>query len=212
MKTYTTILLDWDGNIANTLPGWLQLYHEIAQIQEMKITDSDIVENAFGTWDSHKYFGMQYDELQNLIHKLMEKYFAKTELYPGVAEVLKELKNRNKKLVIVTTNYKDTIKQALDENRIAQFIDLVIAGEDVKEHKPSPEGIFKAIKLLDSNTQESIMIGDGDKDVGAGKNAGIDTIIHYPKAHELIYSQKFIEDLNANYIIKNFNELLKILV
>ena len=51
-----------------------------------------------------------------------------------------------------------------------------IAGDEVKRSKPDPEGIFKALEILNLSTEDVVFVGDSDADITAGKSAQVLTI------------------------------------
>ncbi|GIV45300.1 MAG: hypothetical protein KatS3mg036_0118 [Ignavibacterium sp.] len=51
---------------------------------------------------------------------------------------------------------------------------MIVTGDDVINHKPSPEGIFKFLETYNLNKNEVLMVGDSLADIVAAKEAGID--------------------------------------
>ena len=80
-----------------------------------------------------------------------------------------------------------------------------VRNSDVTNTKPDPEGINKALRLL--NSKKALYVGDGVSDILAGKNAQIDTV-------GVLYSNRKDQIIAANptYTIKDLNEILVILV
>ncbi len=95
-------------------------------------------------------------------------------IYPTVIETLQELKKLGYPMAVVTTKKKDAAMLGLDMFHITDYFDVIIGMEDVKEHKPSPEGIQKVMHIL--SCKQGVMIGDNVSDIMAGKNAGVYTI------------------------------------
>lgn len=96
-----------------------------------------------------------------------------TVLYPGVIEMLIALKAQNKTLGIISTKYRRRLEEILDKFKLADHFSVVIGGEDVKQHKPHPEGLNLAIERLSLSTQEVIYIGDTVLDAQAAGASGI---------------------------------------
>jgi histidinol-phosphate phosphatase family protein len=72
--------------------------------------------------------------------------------------------------------------------------------------KPKPKMIFDAAKKHDIDLQKSFFVGDMDKDVNAGKNAGIKTIL--VKTGKGKY---FLDKVQPDFIIENLNAITTIL-
>ena len=50
--------------------------------------------------------------------------------------------------------------ELLSKKLPSNFLDIIVGGEDVKEPKPSPEGVLLTIKELGCNKEEVLYIGD----------------------------------------------------
>ncbi len=87
-------------------------------------------------------------------------------------EFLMELKSMGLKIGVVSNAGKGSIKRDLKDEY--DLFDIVIGEEDVKEKKPSPEGIIKALTALKIKPEQAIYIGDTEVDLLASKEAKID--------------------------------------
>ena len=52
------------------------------------------------------------------------------------------------------------------------------------------------------------MIGDSDKDLGAARNFGIDSILFYPDEHRKFYNLEKLKELEPTFIIEDFKTIL----
>ena len=91
------------------------------------------------------------------------------------------------------------------------LMDVFLGKEDVEYVKPDPEGVLKALGLMQGKTNEALMVGDNEKDIVAGKRAGVDTGIYFPSRYEEYYTRDKQLGLGANYIIQDFGEMEKFL-
>lgn len=64
---------------------------------------------------------------------------------------------------------------------------MVIAHEDLTQQIPHAEPLLKALFLLQGTADSVAMIGGSDKELGAAKNAGIDSILFYQPEHTKFY-------------------------
>lgn len=98
-----------------------------------------------------------------------------TSLYPGIAELLVELKSRGYKLAIVSNK----LQKGVDELYHAFFQDTiqVAIGErkDVRR-KPMPDMVNLALKELEVTAEECIYVGDSEVDMATARNAGLPCI------------------------------------
>ena len=104
----------------------------------------------------------------------MERQRKETKLFPGAAELLRELKSRGVKLGIVSTKRSDTLEIILENHGVLKELEFVIGSDRVSKHKPDPEGLKVAAGLLGVDKSEMLFCGDTVLDAGAAKNAGVD--------------------------------------
>ena len=68
-------------------------------------------------------------------------------------------------------------KISLRELGIGHFIDVLVAGDDVANPKPHPEGVIAAMQQLGHRDGEhGAMVGDSAADIYAGRGSGLYTI------------------------------------
>ena len=76
----------------------------------------------------------------------------------------------------IITNRSINARYIIEHCKLNGLVDLVISVEDVKNPKPHPEGIQKAMAHFESKPSETIMVGDMPVDIEAGKAAGVITV------------------------------------
>ena len=107
---------------------------------------------------------------------------------PGAAEAV-SLVRRHGFLAIVVTNQKDVGRGLVSQETLEEMHDLMSATiplddirtctcvDDCPCYKPRPGMIEDAIRDWNIDIKQSVIIGDTWRDVGAGKAAGITTIM-----------------------------------
>lgn len=100
-----------------------------------------------------------------------------TRPYPGIPEVLAELKKRGCRLAVVSNKmmaatvelchhfFPDAIEVAIGENEAAGI-----------RKKPAPDTVFAALKELGAEKDGAVYVGDSDVDFKTSVNAGIPCI------------------------------------
>lgn len=101
----------------------------------------------------------------------------KTAPYPGIKEMLLDLKNRGCKIAVVSNKFDAAVKE-LCSKYFDSLIDIA-AGEDeingVKK-KPAPDTVYKVLTELCADVSNSVYIGDSDVDILTAKNSGMPCI------------------------------------
>jgi phosphoglycolate phosphatase len=116
---------------------------------------------------------------------LMHAYYAgemlkTTKLYPHVPETLDYFKTKRK--AVVTSKEVRFTRILLEHFGIAHLFHAIVGGDTVAWRKPDPRPVLEAVKMLNEpgfNLQpahaESVMIGDSENDINAGRGAGTRT-------------------------------------
>ena len=210
---YKYILQDFDGTIAKTLDLWLNMYKDLLKARKIEIpSDKQIVNKAFGKWgpglaalgikDSEE----AYDEAKS---KVYENY-TKVDLYDGAREILEYFKSKNKKVALLSSSAKDRVVNAVNSKGLSKYFDLILTKDDVTNGKPDPEIFLKALKILNGNKEEAVVIGDSYHDIQGGKNAGVATVAFYPKENEKFYTRGEIEKEKPDFIATDLNSIIKL--
>ena len=111
-----------------------------------------------------KYFREKADQIGN-------EY---TQLYEYVPEVLERLQEKGIKLGIVSTKNRFRIERFLNIAGLLDKFEVIIGGEDVMEHKPSPEPLEKAFQKFGYKKEQFLYTGDSIVDAGAANAFGMD--------------------------------------
>jgi phosphoglycolate phosphatase len=94
-----------------------------------------------------------------------------TSVYPGVAEMLKQLGGLKS---TATTKGTPTTKVILEKFDLIKYFNHV-QGTDGFPHKPQPDVILKSLEIFEVSPKECLMIGDAPSDMEAGRRAGVKT-------------------------------------
>lgn len=127
-----------------------------------------------------------------------------TTLFPGVAETLETLRTRGIRLATATTKLSPGTRRVLAHFGIAHHF-AQIQGSDNIPFKPDPFIINKILEDQSWEQRESLMVGDTDNDIIAGKRAGIPTCgVTYGSL-----TKDQMEELHPDLIIGSLPELLQ---
>lgn len=175
------IIFDFDGTLANTLPVCYYAFQSVfKKFDNREITPSEILvmfgpsevgiirENLLSPHkeEAIEYFYQQYSQFhQDLV-----------EVNQDIHGLVTSLRGTDIKLGIFTGKAKRSLAISLELLHMEGLFDVIITGDDVHNPKPDPEGLLKALALLEVESSEAIFVGDSDADVIAGKQSGVFTI------------------------------------
>jgi len=178
-KKYKGIIFDIDGTLTSTNELIFATFNHIAQKYEGRTyTDEEIIAMFGPTEDvilREKFNGDKFKEVYDEYYSFYrENHPRMADLYPGIVDILKELKERKILTSIFTGKGRKTTEITLEILGINNLFDMIVTGDDVINHKPSPEGIIKFIETYNLNRDNVLMVGDSVADIIAAKEAEID--------------------------------------
>ena len=177
--TIKTILFDLDGTLINTNDLILASFqHTLSSFYPGRYSEQDIVgfigeplEETFNKIDEART-----EELITAYRKHNHAYHDElVKEYEGVYETVRSLYEQGYKLGIVTTKIRETTDKGLTLTHLAPFFETVVTYDDVENAKPDAEPLNKAMAALGGTPSSTLMIGDSQYDIMAGKNAGTRT-------------------------------------
>lgn len=124
--------------------------------------------------------------------------------FPEVPRVLRILKEKGYMLGIVTNGLAVKQWDKIIRNELHHFIDRAIISEEVGYEKPDPRLLEYALNVFDCRPEESVMIGDRERDIKPAKELGMLTV--------RVKRGKYVNEVvDADYEINNLLELIEIL-
>lgn len=181
-KQKKIIAFDMDGTLINSFRAHAKAfnksfkYNNLRKKREKKITklmglpEAKIIKKLFPDISSRKL-----KKCIKFYHKyLEEETYSHTKPIDGVMEGLRKLK-KQWRLALISGTKKSEIELLLKQGGVKQGIfDIIVGGDEVGHEKPSPDGIKKAEKILESEVEW--MVGDTVWDIKSGKMAKTRTV------------------------------------
>lgn len=182
MKNYDAYIFDFDYTLADaTEPVVGSFLYALEKMNLQKSSRQDII-NTIGIPIGESYTILTGDDSEEGI-ELFKKYqkeksdeitVPNTVFIGDAKEVLQILKNRGKKIGIVSSRWGQRINDIFENLNSRELIDFIIGTEHVENYKPNPEGLFKMIDMMD--VKNPLYIGDSYIDAQAAQNAKIDFV------------------------------------
>ena len=180
MKKY--ILFDFDGTLVNTndviLASWQHTYRHYLG-HEMPV---DHITSCFGEplllTMEREFPGVDPQESADVYRQFqLENADKLVTIFPGIKELLADLKAAGYVLGIVTSRTRESALRYMDMFGITSYFSDLVTCDDTTVHKPNPEPILLAMSKLGASAEESIMIGDSPFDDKCANNAGVDSVM-----------------------------------
>lgn len=180
MSVPKALLFDLDGTILDTKDFILSAFEYSLSYHGVPVPSRETIAKYVGLPFHECYFRLTNEIDNKRFHKAHRDFQIKnihlSVLFPKAKETLTTLKSKGYKMGVVTSRYKETVLESLRLTQLENFFDVVIFGDDYTNLKPHPEPVLKAMEKINVTPIESVMIGDTDTDIEAGKNAGTKTV------------------------------------
>ncbi|MCC1495718.1 HAD-IA family hydrolase [Alcanivorax sp. 1008] len=114
--------------------------------------------------------------LAEFLDRYVDHLTVGSQLFAGMDEVLDKLEASHIPWGIVTNKPERFTTPLLAGLKLASRVGPVICPDNVAERKPQPEGLLKAASMVGVQPERCIYVGDHERDIAAGRNAGMRTI------------------------------------
>ncbi len=209
-KEINTLLFDFDGTLLDTNELIVQTFLTVL---------GEHFPGEYGREDVLHFIGPSLEQTftniaPDKVNELSDQYRRLNRTlhddlvseYDGVTETLRMLKSRGLKMAIVSTKREETILHGLRLMGVEDVFDVLVALDHVENPKPHPEPLELALRLLEADREEALMIGDNSHDIEGGKNAGVRTagVAWTAKGEE------FLASFKPDFMLQHISDLLEL--
>ncbi|URZ07754.1 HAD-IA family hydrolase [Clostridium felsineum] len=176
------IIWDFDGTLFDTYPETVKAFKKSLSdngivedmkniLNYLKVSDGFAIEHFKQLYELDDSFIIKYNFYKNNIKPEMVKPF------PFTIEILKELTKMGCRNYIITHRGDSTLKFLKHYNLLECFTEIITKKYGFKR-KPDPEAFIYLIEKYKMNKSKTLIIGDRDYEILAGKACGIRTCLY----------------------------------
>ena len=178
------VIFDLDGTLLDTLEDLANAVNAALIHAKMPVHSIDDVRMFVGNgvkklMERAIPGGENNPEFDNTYQYFREYYAAhckeNTKLYPGIRELLGDLKKRGIKIAIVS-NKMDPAVKILNNDYFSGMMDAALGESEAVPKKPAPDMVFKAMEELGVTKDEAVYVGYSDVDIKTAENCGLPCI------------------------------------
>ncbi len=184
MGKYVYILFDLDGTLTDSGPGIMNGFAYAIQSMGGQVTDRDQLRKFVGPPLKDSFSGIlgySPEDTEKAIRFYREYYdnmggVFENIVYPGIEQLLSDLKSAGKKLIVATSKSSQTTNRVLEHFDLKKYFDFV-ATADYKS-RPQKSDVIRFVfeQCGITGRSQAIMVGDREYDILAANEAGIDSI------------------------------------
>lgn len=208
------IIFDLDGTLLDTLEDLKNAVNAALEHYKMPRRSLDEVRSFVGNGLRNLMIravpdGEENPKFEEALSFLKDYYAVhckdNTGPYPGIMEMLDELKERGITMAIVSNKIDSAVKE-LDKEYFNGYMSAAIGEMEGVARKPAPDTVLKALEECDLKPEDAIYVGDSDVDIATAKNTGIPCI----SVSWGFRDTAFLKEHGATQIIDNPAELLEL--
>lgn len=175
---WTTAIFDLDGTLVNTV----ELIVESFRHAEREVRAGDVDPDIARSWMGRSLVDIYGDapDAGTMIEAYLRFNHANLEVlqtsYEGVVELLQELSRAGVKVGVATSKGRESARRSVASAGLDDLVELTTTADETVLHKPHPDPILHAQRMLDAGDEQCVYIGDAIWDIRAGRAAGIDQI------------------------------------
>ena len=210
------ILFDLDGTLTDPAIGITNAVMHALKKYGIAVSDRKELYKFIGPplWDSfEKYCGFSKEEANTAVEYYREYYRDKgmfeNRVYDGCEDLLKELKDNGKILIVATSKPEVFAEQILEHFGIAKYFTF-IAGSTLDGSRVKKGDVIRyaleSCNIIDGS--QAIMIGDREHDIIGAKETGlisIGVLFGYGSRAEL-------EEAGADFIVSTIEDIGKVIL
>ena len=180
------VLFDLDGTFADTAPDLHYALDQVMITQGLAPLPIEQVRPtvSHGSRAMLKVgFGMDpgdpgYDSIREaFLNTYLANIARKTRLFDGMQSLLDTFDARGIAWGIVTNKPAWLTDPLIAELGLGARAACIVSGDTCENSKPHPEPILHGCRLAGSEAQHCVYIGDAQRDIEAGKRAGMRTVV-----------------------------------
>lgn len=179
------VLFDLDGTFADTAPDLGRAVNTMRAargLPPLPLTETRRVTSlgargllgvGFNVGPDHADYPAMREEF---LHIYENNLCCDTVLFPGMAELINRLEQRNIIWGIVTNKAERFAKPLMQQLGYATRAACIIGGDTTGHMKPHPAPLLAAAQAIHIAPQSCVYVGDDERDIQAGRAAGMRTV------------------------------------
>ncbi len=209
-----SVLFDLDGTLLHSGLTFHKIVNQLKENEGEPLVDFEpvrefssrgatlILKNCFPDRDEN-----DIDRLKSQFLDIYHDVFTNDlVLYDGAKELIEFLGSNEIPWGIVTNKPEQYTLPIINKLGWDKMTNAVICPDYLKQAKPSPEGIYKALEILHGCPESSFYVGDHERDILTGINAGLKTI-----GCTYRYYEKPPQFWKADFLVDKIDDIIEIL-
>jgi phosphoglycolate phosphatase len=213
---YKLAIFDFDGTLVDSAPG-------IVDVMQQCIDEYQLSTTVFEEWrvligvplmrqmeiifpDKSEEYWLEVATRYRAIYD--SKTIEICPLFPFLKGMLNGLQAANVLISIASSKRRPLVEIVLRHHHLMDYFSLLVGAQDVANHKPHPESVYKTLQRLSVEADDAVVIGDSTYDLDMAHAAGVDAIGVTTGVH----SKEVLARSEPKHIVGSLDEVLPIIL
>lgn len=209
---FKAVFFDLDGTLVDTAPDMVAVLQELQRDQGIEpisydLGRSHVSNGAIGLLRvafPEQTIVAESPLLSDYLRRYESRICEHSAVFDGLDELLRQLEQAAMPWGVVTNKPAYLTQSLLRQLGLAERSACTVSGDTLKTRKPDPGPLLHACEIAGVQPRETLYIGDAERDIEAGRRAGMMTIA---AAYGYITAQDNPDRWGADLIAQNTTEL-----
>ncbi len=217
MGKINTVLFDLDGTLIDTAPDMANALNQLLNEEACKQLSFTQIRPSVSN-GSAALVQLGFPDISDTAHieRLKKRYLeiykdklcVDSVLFPGIEALIQHIENQQMRWGVVTNKPGWLTEPLMQQIGLFDRAACIISGDTTKNRKPHPEPMYLACKQANSHPQNCLYIGDAQRDIQAGANAGMQTVV---ANYGYIGDSENAAEWGADFSIENAYEIIDLI-
>ena len=217
MQGYDLIIFDFDGTLADSREGIVATVNHALETTGRAAADAEAIFRLVGLPLDEVFarlfadLGLEGDPapaVQAYRSGWVEVGHARITLFPGIAELLAELRSRGQAMALATGKSLKGVERSVKHFGLEDYFSAVATTDTVARGKPFPDMVEKILAELSVTPERALMVGDTTYDLDMAHAAGAHSLAVSYGGH----SRAELERASPRFVAETPEELAALLL
>jgi phosphoglycolate phosphatase len=207
-----TVILDFDGTIADTRNSIIQTIQKVVEMLGFPNVVESEIKDLIGLPLRDTFIKVlnvsDENDLQNAVELYRNTFnefgVSAVRLYPNVKTTLETLFSNGVIITVASSRGKESLTDLLEQLEIIEYITLILGEQDVENKKPAPDMVLRILEETQTLPKNALVVGDTTYDIEMGQRAECLTCgVTYGN-----HDESQLKKQGADFIINDFSKVL----